>query len=91
MTTIEINNISVFVIAFCVILGSENVYLYTKIFFSKLIRNWDSKHVYSGGHFGKNDCHDGQILNLRIYVVFFVLLGSENVCLDTKICFLREL
>ena len=53
MTTIEIKKwFSVFLIAFCVIFGPENVYLDTNIFFVYLdtniffsisIRNWDIK------------------------------------------------
>ena len=36
----------------------------------------------------KNDCHDVQILNLRIFIiVFFLVLGPQHVCLDTKIVF----
>ena len=39
----------------------------------------------------KNDCYNGQILNLRIHKYLFVILGPENVCLDTNIFFLCEL
>ena len=39
--------------AFCVILGPENVYLDTKIFFLNQLETEMIKHKYSDGHFGK--------------------------------------
>ena len=69
MTTIEIKKYSIgaFVIAFCVIIGPKNVYLDTKIFFLNQLETEKLKHVYSGAILEKIDCHNGQIINLRIY------------------------
>ena len=40
-------------VAFCVILGSENVYLDNNFFFLNQLETEIIKHVYSGGHFEK--------------------------------------
>ena len=65
--------------AFCVILGFENVYLDTKIFFLNQLETEIIKHIYSGGHFGKNDCHDSQILNLTIYNCLFLQSSAQKM------------
>ena len=46
-------NNSVFLIAFYVIFGPENVYLDTKIFFLNQLETEILKHLYSSGHFRK--------------------------------------
>ena len=49
-------------------------------------------HIYSGGHFGKNDCHDSQILNLSIYNCLFLqslaqkcMFRHQHFCFSTWI------
>ena len=54
MATIKVKGqIYVFFLFFFVILGPENVYLYTKIIFPSDLETEILRHAYSGGHFEK--------------------------------------
>ena len=83
--------ICVFIIVFFVILGPENVCLDTKIFLSTWIRNLDIRTCIFRRPFLKMATIKvkGQIY--VFFIAFFVILGPQNVYLDTKIIFPSDL